>query len=59
MWEQVKIDDSHTNMLKMKTSLNFRNHPDVVTGRKYDDQIWQEIVDTILVIQELNGLPRE
>lgn len=41
MWEKLKLDEEHTDLFKMKTSLNFRNHPDVVTGRKYDDQIWQ------------------
>jgi len=27
----------------LKSCLNFRNHPDIQTGRKYDDQIWNEI----------------
>lgn len=40
IWDRVKIDEEHTTFSKIKSSLNFRNHPDIQTGRKYDDQVW-------------------
>lgn len=43
MWNKVKIDEEHTTFGKLKSTLNFRSHPDVQNGRKYDDQIWSEI----------------
>ena len=43
MWDRVKNDEEHTTFSKLKTCLNFRNHPDIQTGRKYDDQVWNEI----------------
>lgn len=58
LWSQVKLTDDTTNFGKIKKGLNFRNHPDVQTGRKFEEDIWKEIQDTILSIQELNGSPR-
>lgn len=58
MWERVKNDEEHTTFSKVKSCLNFRNHPDIQTGRKYDDQVWNEIQQTILMIQDLSGNPR-
>lgn len=43
MWNKVKVDEEHTTFSKLKSSLNFRNHPDVQNSRKYDEQIWSEI----------------
>lgn len=58
LWHQVRLTEETTNFGKIKKSLNFRSHPDVQNGRKYDDDIWKEIQETILIIQELNGSPR-
>ena len=58
MWDRVKIDEEHTNFSKIRNCLNFRNHPDVQTGRRYDDEILTEIKDTFLMIQDLNGSSR-
>ncbi len=40
MWERVQIDYETTNFNKIKTCLSFRNHPDIQTGRRYDDEIF-------------------
>jgi hypothetical protein len=54
----VRLTDSTTNFSKIKKCLNFRNHPDVQNGRKFEDDIWKEIQETILIVQELNGSVR-
>lgn len=54
----MKVDEFHTNFYHIKTHLNFRHHPDIETGRKYDDQVWQELIDTVMMIQDLNETPR-
>ena len=51
LWNQVKLTEDSTNFSKIKKSLNFRNHPDIQTGRKYEEDIWKEIQETILAIQ--------
>jgi hypothetical protein len=43
LWNQVKINEDTTNLVQIKHSLNFRNHPDVQGGRKYEDDLWREI----------------
>jgi hypothetical protein len=58
LWQQVQLTEGTTNFAKIKKILNFRNHPDVQNGRKFEDDIWKEIQETILTIQELNGSPR-
>lgn len=58
MWDRVKSDEQHTTFSKLKSCLNFRNHPDIQTGRKYDDQIWNQIQETLLMIQDLSETPR-
>lgn len=35
----------------LKKRLNFRNHPDVQNSRKYEEDIWKEMQETILTIQ--------
>jgi hypothetical protein len=34
MWDRVRMDEEHTTFAKIKSCLNFRNHPDIQTGRK-------------------------
>lgn len=41
LWNQVKVSEEMTNFGKIKKVLNFRNHPDVQNGRKYQDDIWK------------------
>jgi hypothetical protein len=43
VWLTVKMSEEHTTFAHIKQSLNFRGHPDIQTGRKYDDEIWKEI----------------
>lgn len=58
LWNQVKLTEESTNFAKIKKTVNFRNHPDVQANRRFEEDIWKEIQDTILTIQELNGSPR-
>ena len=58
LWLQVRLSEESTNFSKLKKTIHFRNHPDIQTGRRFEDDIWKEIQDTILMIQELNGVPR-
>ena len=51
LWIQIKLSEDATNFGKIKKTVNFRNHPDVQNGRRYEDDIWKEIQDTILSIQ--------
>ena len=39
MWNSVKINDNLTTFANIKQSLNFKGHPDIQTGRRYDDEI--------------------
>ncbi|MCB0369209.1 MAG: hypothetical protein KDD45_07065 [Bdellovibrionales bacterium] len=41
LWHQVQQTEESTNFGKLKRMLNFRNHPDVQTGRKYQDDLWK------------------
>lgn len=47
-----------TSFPSLKHSLNFRAHPDIQNGRRYEDDIWKEIQETILITQDLNGRTR-
>jgi hypothetical protein len=58
LWNQVKLTEEATNFAQIKHHLNFRNHPDVQNGRRVDEDIWREIQETILTIQQLNNVPR-
>lgn len=58
LWTQVSTNDDTTSFSRIRHLLSFRSHPDVQTGRRHEDDIWKEIQETILSIQELNGLPR-
>lgn len=58
LWHQLKLSEENTNFSKLRKTIHFRNHPDIQTGRRYEEDIWKEIQDTILMIQELNGVPR-
>lgn len=51
LWTQIKSSDDTTNFAQIKHSLNFRNHPDVQSGRKYEDDLWRELQETIFTIQ--------
>lgn len=35
------MNDETTTFAKIKHSLNFRNHPDIQNGRKYEEDIWK------------------
>jgi len=43
LWNQIKQTDDTTNFAQIKHGLNFRNHPDVQSGRKYEDDLWREM----------------
>jgi hypothetical protein len=58
LWTQLRSTDETTSFSKIRHLINFRSHPDVQTGRRYEEDIWKEIQETILTIQELNGVPR-
>lgn len=58
LWTQVRNTDDTTSFSRLRHLLSFRSHPDVQTGRRHEDDIWKEIQETILTIQELNGVPR-
>lgn len=58
LWAQIRNNDDTTSFSKIRHLLNFRSHPDVQTGRRYEEDIWKEIQETILTIQELNGVAR-
>lgn len=58
LWTQIRNNDDTTSFSKIRHLLNFRSHPDVQTGRRYEEDIWKEIQETILTIQELNGVAR-
>lgn len=58
LWTQIRDNDDTTSFSKIRHLLNFRSHPDVQTGRRYEEDIWKEIQETILTIQELNGVAR-
>lgn len=37
VWNSIKINEDATTFSHLKQSLNFRGHPDIQTGRRYDD----------------------
>jgi hypothetical protein len=57
--DQVCNNGEDTSFGRLKKELNFRNHPDVQNSRKYEEDIWREMQETILTIQELNGTTRK
>ena len=57
--EQVCKDGQNTSFGLIKKRLNFRNHPDVQNARKYEEDIWKELQETLLTIQDLNGTGRK
>jgi Ca2+-binding EF-hand superfamily protein len=39
VWNTVKVSEEHTTFSQIRHSLNFKGHPDIQTGRRYDDEI--------------------
>jgi hypothetical protein len=37
IWQRIREDPHYTTLHKIKSCLNFRNHPDVQTGRRYEE----------------------
>lgn len=59
VWDKVKESETITTFNRVRNAFNVRAHPDIRNGKRYEEEILKELNETLLLVQDLNGVRSE
>ena len=58
-WQTVRVNEQGTTYNELKRLFNPRAHPDIHNGRRFEEDLRKELFESIVCIQDLDGLRSE